>query len=82
MPDKGIPFLIAVTPNGRASFISYLFVGDIDDVRVFNECGIMKHLQTYDLVLADRGFTVRELLNPLQVDLDILAFQDSCGTLQ
>ena len=32
----------------------------------------MKHLKPYDLVLADRGFTVRELLNPLQVELKIL----------
>lgn len=34
----------------------------------------MKYLQPYDVVLADRGFTVRELLNPLQVELRIPAF--------
>ena len=34
----------------------------------------MKHLKPYDLVLADRGFTVRELLNPLQVEYKIPAF--------
>ena len=66
--------LIAVTPNGGACFISDLFEGDIDDVRIFEESGIMKHLKPYDLVLADRGFTVRELLNPLQVELKIPAF--------
>ena len=61
-------YLIAVTPNGGACFISDLLQGDIDDVRIFEESGIMKHLKPYDLVLADRGFTVRELLNPLQVE--------------
>ena len=66
--------LIAVTPNGGACFISDLFEGDFDDVRIFEESGIMKHLKPYDLVLADRGFTVRELLNPLQVELKIPAF--------
>ena len=68
--------LIAVTPNEGACFISDLFEGDIDDVRIFEESGIMKHLKPYDfkLVLADRGFTVRELLNPLQVELKIPAF--------
>ena len=65
--------LIAVTPNGGACFISDLFEGDIDDVRIFKESGIMKH-QPYDLVLANRGFTVRELPNPLQVDLKIPPF--------
>ena len=34
----------------------------------------MRHLKPYDLVLADRGFTVRQLLNPLQVELKIPAF--------
>lgn len=29
----------------------------------------MKHLKPYDLVLADHGFTLCELLNPLQVEL-------------
>ena len=43
-------------------------------MRIFEESGIMKHLKPYDLVLADRGFTVRELLNPLQVELKIPAF--------
>ncbi|XP_068756148.1 uncharacterized protein [Montipora capricornis] len=63
-----------LTPNGGACFISDLFEGDIDDVRIFEESGIMRHLKPYDLVLADRGFTVRELLNPLQVELKIPAF--------
>ena len=36
--------LIAVTPNGGACFVSDLFEGDIDDVQIFQECGIMKHM--------------------------------------
>ena len=67
-------YLIAVTPNGGACFISDLLQGDISAVRIFEESGIMKHLKPYDLVLADRDFTVRELLNPLQVELKIPAF--------
>ena len=34
----------------------------------------MKHLKPYDLVLVDRGFTVQDLLNPLQVQLKIPSF--------
>ena len=66
--------LIAVNPSGGACFVSDLFEGDIDDVRVFKESGLLKHLKPYDLVLADRGFTVQDLLNPLQVQLIIPSF--------
>lgn len=34
----------------------------------------MKHLKPYDLVLADRVFTVQDLLNPLQVQSKIPSF--------
>ena len=54
--------------------MSDLFEGHIDDVAIFKESGLMKHLKPYDMVLADRGFTVRELLNPLQVELNIPSF--------
>lgn len=50
--------LIAVTPNG-ACFVSELFEGDITDVQIFEESGILKHLNPYDIILADRGFTVQ-----------------------
>ena len=33
--------LIAVTPDGGACFVSDLFEGDIDDVQIFQECGII-----------------------------------------
>ena len=66
--------LIAVTPNGGACFVSDLYEGDIDDIAIFKESGILKHLEPGDLVMADRGFTVRELLNPRQVQLMIPAF--------
>ena len=66
--------LIAVTPNGGACFVSDLFEGDIDDVQIFRECGIMKHIRPHDVILADRCFTVQDLLNPLQADVKILSF--------
>ena len=66
--------LIPVTPNGGASFVSYLYEGDIDDTATFKGSGILKHLEPGDLVMADRGFTVRELLNPRQVQIMISTF--------
>ena len=66
--------LIAVTPNGGACFVSDLFEGDISDVEIFKESGILNHIKPYDIILADRGFTVQDLLNPLQAKIKIPAF--------
>lgn len=66
--------LIAVTPNGGACFVSDLFEGDISDVEIFKESGILKHIKPHDIILADRGFTVQDLLNPLQAKIKIPAF--------
>ena len=66
--------LIACTPNGGACFVSDLFEGDISDVQIFEESGILKHLEPHDVILVDRGFTVQHLLNPLQAKINIPAF--------
>ena len=66
--------LIAVSPNGSACFVSDLYEGDIGDVELFKDCGILKHINPGDIMLADRGFTVQELLNPLRAHLKIPAF--------
>lgn len=66
--------LIAVTPNGGACFVSDLYEGDISDVQIFKECGILKHINPGDVILADRGFTVQHLLNPLHAYLKIPSF--------
>lgn len=44
-----------------ACFVSDLFEGDIDDVQIFKDCGILRYLKLGDVVMADHGFTVREL---------------------
>ena len=66
--------LIAITPNGGACFVSDLYEGDIDDVQLFNKCCILKHINPGDVVMADRGFTVQHLLNPLHAQLKIPSF--------
>lgn len=55
--------LIVVIFNGGVCFIFDLFEGDIDDVWIFEESGIMRYFKLYDLVLVDCGFIVCELLN-------------------
>lgn len=38
--------LIGVTPNGGGTcFVSDLYEGDISDVQIFEECGILRHIE-------------------------------------
>ena len=66
--------LTAATPNSGACFVSNLFEGDISDIKIFEESGILKHIEPYDVILADRGFTVQHLVNPLLAQINIPAF--------
>ena len=56
--------LIAVNPNGAACFVSDLFEGSISDVELFQQCGILQHVNCKDSFLVDKGFTVQHLLLP------------------
>ena len=58
-----------------------LFERDIDDVQISRECRIMKHIRPHDVILADRGFTVQDLLNPLQADVKMPSFLKGTNSL-
>ena len=73
--------LIAVTPNGGSCFVSDLYEGDISDVQIFEQSGILKHIEPQDVILVDRGFTVQDLVNPLQAYIQIPAFLKGRGNL-
>ena len=45
--------LIAVTPMGGACFVSDLFEGSVDDVRVFQDSGILNFINPGDSILVD-----------------------------
>ena len=66
--------LIAVLPSGGACFISDLYEGSADDVKMFSECGIIRHINPGDAVMVDKGFTVQELLLAKQATVFIPPF--------
>ena len=67
--------LIAVTPMGGACFVSDLFEGSVDDVRIFQDSGILNFINPAgDSILVDKGFTIQELLLPKQAKIFIPAF--------
>ncbi|XP_012563536.2 uncharacterized protein LOC100198014 [Hydra vulgaris] len=66
--------LIAVNPHGAACFVSNLFEGSIDDVTIFQQCGILSFINPGDSLLVDKGFTIQDLLLPKQATIYIPAF--------
>lgn len=68
--------MVGIAPTGGITFISELFDGSISDVEIVKRSGILqKELwEDGDYVMADRGFTIKELLEPLGVSLNIPAF--------
>ena len=71
-------FLIGCTPNGAVSYVSELYVGSISDIELTRVSG---YLQTLDgkegvSIMADRGFTIRDLLKEKGISLNIPPFMD------
>ena len=67
-------YLIAVNPNGAVCFVSDLFEGSISDVDIFEQCGILQHVNLKDSFLVDKEFTVLHLLLPKQATIFIRPF--------
>ena len=66
--------LVGITPSGAVSFISKLYTGSISDREIVKRCGILKLLEDGDGVMADKGFTIEDLLSPLNCSLNIPPF--------
>ena len=65
---------IAVNPNGAACFISDLYEGSVSDVDIFQQCGLMEHINPNDSFLVDKGFTIEHLLVSNQATIFIPPF--------
>lgn len=66
--------LIGISPNGGVMFISDAFEGSMSDNDIVKKSGFLDKLEPGDLILADRGFTIRDILYAKQVDLNIPPF--------
>ena len=69
-----VKVLIGITPQGTISFVSKAWGGRTSDKFLTENCGIIDKLLHGDLVLADRGFTIQELLMFKHAQLAIPAF--------
>ncbi|KAK2153699.1 hypothetical protein NP493_2271g00004 [Ridgeia piscesae] len=66
--------LIGISPNGGVMFVSDAFEGSMSDNDIVKKSGFLDKLDAGDLILADRGFTIRDMLYAKQVDLNIPPF--------
>ena len=69
-----VKVLIGITPQGTISFVSKAWGGRTSDKFLTENCGIIGKLLPGDLVLADRGFTIQELLMFKHAQLAIPAY--------
>ena len=65
--------LVGVSPNGVITYISEPYPGSVSDKAIIAHCGLSHHLSKGDLVLADKGFLISDLL-PEGVTLNIPPF--------
>ena len=56
--------LIGICPNGYISFVSNMFPGSLSDKQIFLKSGVIRYFQTGDLILADKGFLIQNILPP------------------
>lgn len=69
-----VKVLIGITPQGSVCFTSKVWGGQTSDKYLTERCGLLDNLKAGDLVLADRGFTIRESVALYQAQLAIPAF--------
>ena len=75
--------LLGIAPSGSITFISQLYEGSISDKEIVDRSGLInKNLwDENDSIMADRGFTIKDLLKPLNVDLNIPSFLEGRSQL-
>ncbi|XP_053181589.1 uncharacterized protein LOC128364997 [Scomber japonicus] len=69
-----LKYLIGITPQGVISFISKGWGGRTSDKRITEECGFLDKLLPGDLVLADRGFDIKESVGMVCAEVKTPAF--------
>lgn len=69
-----VKFLIGITPQGAVSFLSKGWGGRVTDKHITENCGLLSKLLPGDIVLADRGFDIKESVGLNCAEVKIPAF--------
>lgn len=65
--------LVGAAPNGVATYSSKLYPGSTSDKKIVQHCGVINQLDPGDLILADKGFVIKDIL-PNDVQLNVPPF--------
>jgi len=57
--------LLGIAPSGAPVFISDLYTGSISGKEVTKQSGILELLEKGDDCMADKGFNIKDLLEPI-----------------
>lgn len=71
--------LIGISPHGAVTFISPLYTGAMSDVEITRLSGLVDLCESGDSVMADKGFTIKNMLEPKGVGLNIPPFLGEKG---
>ena len=76
-------FLVACSPNGAIIFISPLYLGSVSDVQLTRISGFLDTIADKPgiSIMADRGFTIRDMLQEINIDLNMPPFLDGRSQL-
>lgn len=67
-------YLIGITPQGAISFISKGWGGRDSDKHITENCGLLNKLLPGDIVLADRGFDIKDSVGMMCAEVKVPAF--------
>ncbi|XP_071148569.1 uncharacterized protein [Mytilus edulis] len=70
-----VKFLVGITPSGVISFVSEGWGGRVSDRQITLESGILDLLDENDSVMADKGFTIKDLLDKKNCTLNMPPFK-------
>ena len=69
-----VKVLVGLSETGTVTFVSEAYGGSTSDRQVFERSGLLQKLEANDVVLADRGFNIQDLLLRRNVRLDVPDF--------
>lgn len=69
-----VKFLIAVHPDGTIAYISNGFTGRCSDREITLQSGFLDLVEENDIILADKGFTISDIIRAKKATLNIPTF--------
>lgn len=72
-----LKFLVGITPSGVISFVSEGFGGRVSDRQMIERTCLLDLMEEGDGVMADKGFTIKDMLEKKGCTLNISPFRSS-----